>query len=124
MDHKDVVLTLDDLEFDGTNTAPKTRFLILNDIKQDMPSERLRIIGGGVRVGKTSGKPYKWYLLQGDSGDEWESTLWARDVTSCAKEWGDKPKNWGFLKIQLNKAKTAYELVPHENQLTHEEVVA
>ena len=108
--------------FDEPKTE-KRRFLILSDLKQEMPNSRLKVIDKTKRT-SMQGKEYKVLILCDEEGTEYEASAWERDVVRCIQEWGTNPDNWGYLTLEKHPSGNRFLFAPHKNQLPNEEDVA
>jgi hypothetical protein len=96
------------------------RYLILNDTKQEMPAERLKVLGAELRTTK-DGREYPVLQLEGEDGNLYDCSAWPRDVAACIKQWNGDPTLWGYVQIKLDGRR--YAVVPADNQNPREEPI-
>jgi len=96
------------------------RFIILNDLNQEVPKGELRVVGASERV-NGYGKKYPVLELEEEAtGAAYFVAAWPRDVRLCIKEHGTKPTNWG--NVLIKRGPTRYEIVPAQMHAKEERV--
>lgn len=100
-----------------------SRFLILSDMEQEMPSGRCKVTGAEKRR-SNSGKEFPVLTLEDNDGNEYQVSAWQRDVRDCVKQWGVKvhPKDWGY--VEFKKVGNRYTIVPAAHQEPEAEEVS
>jgi hypothetical protein len=97
--------------FYSTDEMTTGRYVILNDIKQDVPKGPLRVTDRAMR--KTAdGREYPVIMADDEHGNGFIISAWPRDVRGCIEQWGGEPKDWGQIRIELARGGMRYCVVP------------
>jgi len=97
------------------------RYIIMSDVKQQIPRRPLRVTKTELRMGRT-GKEYPVLTLQDADGNNVACAAWKRDVSMCIKEWGKNPILWGDVEIVVKGKRL--ELWPCDEQRVEIEKIA
>lgn len=105
-------------EFVYDDAPTGSRFLILNDLTQEFPTEPLKVVSAIEREA-SGGKKYPVLTLEAPDGSTYDVAAWPRDVKECIEEFGGKPTSWG--KVRVARGSTRMKLVPAEKLTATEE---
>lgn len=110
--------------YDDVSTSNGSRFIILTDTKQDVPTGRLYVMREEMR--KTyAGKEYPVLTVEDEDGNAYDVAAWPRDVKRVLIQYGNSTQGWndqGGIRLQKNSNGSRWEFVPCELQVTEERV--
>lgn len=115
-----VSVGVDNMGFEYTSDSTENRWLILNDVEQDFPTEEFEV-EEAKEVTSQAGKKMPVLVLKGlESGDTVQVCAWKRDVIDCIKQYGGNAEQWD--KVAFEKKGRRYILVPRGMKVTTEVV--
>lgn len=107
--------------FEYDESSNENRFIILSDLKQEVPTGHLRVVKGEMRK-TANNKEYPVLLMEDNDGSSYQVAAWKRDVKRCVAQWGGKIENWGTVHIALAQTGTRYELIPDDVVVVEEQL--
>lgn len=110
--------------YDDVNNSSGSRFIILTDLKQEVPTGRLYVMREEMRKTYT-GKEYPVLTVEDEDGNSYDVAAWPRDVKRVLLEFGKDTKGWnaqGGIQLQKNSSASRWEFVPCKLDIVEEVV--
>lgn len=110
--------------YDNATTSNGNRFLILTDMKQEMPTGVLLVESAKMRK-NYAGKEYPVLTVEDEKGERYDIAAWERDVKEVIRQFGTNTDTWnaqGGLLLQKNPSGTRWMILPAPLEVIEEKV--
>jgi len=100
--------------YDNATTRNGNRFLILTDMKQEVPTGVLLVVSEEMRK-NYAGKEYPVITVEDEKGDRYDCAAWERDVKEVIRNFGTDTKSWnaqGGIMLEKNSSGSRWVFVP------------